>query len=66
MSLEVLYSKFAYNVADSDNKRTQSLRNAYIHFGFMELKNLLKTLEISDSVMKDLAFLDTEERDINA
>lgn len=65
-SEEVLYTKFYYNVLDDDKTRTQSLRNAYIHFGFNDLKSILKTLAISENVMKDLTFLDDEERTINA
>jgi hypothetical protein len=62
----ILFEKFKYHVGDADSKRTQSLRNAYIHFGFNELRTILKGLEISENVMKDIAFLDKEEREINA
>jgi len=63
---DVLFGKFKYDVNEVDVcKRTQSLRNAYIHFGFNDLKNILKTLEISENVMRDIAFLEKEEREIN-
>jgi hypothetical protein len=64
---DVLFGKFKYDVSEVDDcKRKQSLRNAYIHFGFNDLKNILKTLEISENVMRDIAFLEKEEREINA
>jgi hypothetical protein len=64
---EILFGKFKYDVNEVDIcKRKQSLRNAYIHFGFNELKDILKTLEVSENVINDIAFLEKEEREINA
>ena len=63
---DVLFEKFKYNISDKDNIRIQCLRNAYIHFGFNELKNILKTLEITGSVLHDIDFLAKEEREINS
>lgn len=61
----VLSEKFDYKVTDNREKRRQSLRNAYIYFGFNELKAILKLMEMNDEIMSDIDFLIIEEQELN-
>ena len=56
-----LFSRFKYNIDDDSCKRQQSLRNAYIHYGFTELKKKLRSMTTSTYIETDLAFLEKEE-----
>ena len=56
-----LFTTFKYNFNDDSCKRQQSLRNAYIHYGFTELKKKLRSIATSPSIENDLAFLEKEE-----
>ena len=59
---DLLFSTFKYNFDDDAFKRQQSLRNAYIHFGFTELKEKLKAIKTTAvSIESDIAFLDKEQ-----
>jgi hypothetical protein len=52
-------------VTDDKETRRQSLRNAYIYFGFSELKTILKSMEMNDDIMSDIDFLIIEEQGLN-
>lgn len=56
-----LFTTFKYNFNDDSCKRQQSLRNAYIHYGFTELKKKLLSIATTPSIENDIAFLDKEE-----
>jgi hypothetical protein len=62
---DVLSEKFCYKVTDDKETRRQSLRNAYIYFGFSELKTILKSMEMNDDIMSDIDFLIIEEQGLN-
>ena len=61
---DILSEKFGYKVTDDREKRRQSLRNAYIYFGFSELKTILKSMEMNDEIMSDIDFLIIEEDEL--
>lgn len=61
--MDILLQKFKYNPQDSDTKRQQSLRNAYILYGFSGLKKKLESLNINSDIKdKDIEFLVKEEK----
>lgn len=64
--MDILLQKFRYNPQDSDAKRQQSLRNAYILYGFNGLKKKLESLNINSEIKKkDVEFLDIEEKKVS-
>ena len=63
--MDLLIHKFKYNTNDSDPKRQQALRNAYILFGFDALRSKLRSLDTTEEIkVKDIQFLNDEERRI--
>jgi hypothetical protein len=65
MAKDLLIDKFKYKITDSDEKRKQSLRNAYILYGFDGLKRKLASLTVDDgsktNLSNDILFLKNEE-----
>jgi hypothetical protein len=65
MAKDFLIDKFKYKITDTDDKRKQSLRNAYILYGFEGLKRKLSTLDVDDAnksnLSNDILFLTNEE-----
>lgn len=60
--MDILLQKFKYNPKDSDSRRIQSLRNAYILYGFEGLRKKLESLNINSEIKdKDIQFLTKEE-----
>lgn len=63
---DILLTKFKYNPKDQESKRRQSLRNAYIFYGFEGLKKKLESLNITSEIKSnDIEFLKNEERKIS-
>lgn len=65
MAKDLLIDKFKYKITDTDDKRKQSLRNAYILYGFDGLKRKLSALAVDDenklNLSNDILFLKNEE-----
>ena len=64
---DLLFKKFAYKLSDCDDKRHQSLRNAYILFGFNALRKKLEKISnpMYEKVLSDdIQFLKDEEKRI--
>jgi hypothetical protein len=65
MAKDLLIDKFKYKITDTDAKRKQSLRNAYILYGFDGLKRKLSSLTVDDAqksnLSNDILFLTNEE-----
>jgi hypothetical protein len=65
MAKDLLIDKFKYKITDTDEKRKQSLRNAYILYGFDGLKRKLSSLTVDDAhksnLSNDILFLTNEE-----
>lgn len=65
MAKDLLIDKFKYKITDTDEKRKQSLRNAYILYGFDGLKRKLSSLTVDDAhksnLSDDILFLTSEE-----
>ena len=62
MSKDLLFCKFKYDLNNSETKRQQSLRNAYILYGFDALRIKIKKIPGDEFIKSsDISFLNKEE-----